>query len=86
MSNGSRQVASDLAALREQRDEHIDLSDIPELTDASRAIIGKFYRPIKKPVTVRLDADVLGWLKSKGVGYQTRINALLRHAMEKDAG
>jgi uncharacterized protein (DUF4415 family) len=75
-----------LAALRDQRDEDIDLSDIPELTDASRAVIGKFYRPIKMPVTVRLDADVLGWLKSKGVGYQTRINALLRQAMERDAG
>lgn len=86
MSNSNRQVARDLAALRDQRDEDIDLSDIPELTDASRAVIGKFYRPIKKPVTVRLDADVLGWLKSKGVGYQTRINALLRQAMERDAG
>ena len=86
MSNSNRQVARDLAALREQRDEEIDLSDIPELTDASRAVIGKFYRPIKKPVTVRLDADVLGWLQSKGAGYQTRINALLRQAMERDAG
>ena len=86
MSNSNRQVARDLAALRDQRDEDIDLSDIPELTDASRAVIGKFYRPIKKVVTVRLDADVLGWLKSKGVGYQTRINALLRQAMERDAG
>ena len=86
MSNSNRQVTRDLAALRDQRDEDIDLSDIPELTDASRAVIGKFYRPIKMPVTVRLDADVLGWLKSKGVGYQTRINALLRQAMERDAG
>jgi uncharacterized protein (DUF4415 family) len=75
-----------LEALRDQRDEDIDLSDIPELTGASRAVVSKFYRPIKKPVTVRLDADVLGWLKSKGAGYQTRINALLRQAMERDGG
>ncbi|HUG82579.1 MAG TPA: hypothetical protein VML01_13000 [Bryobacterales bacterium] len=52
MSTGDRQAANDLEALRGQRDEDIDLSDIPELTDASRAVIGKFYRPIKKPVTV----------------------------------
>ena len=86
MSNSSRWESSELTALRDQRDEDIDLSDIPELSDASRAVIGKFYRPINKPVTVRLDADVLGWLKSKGAGYQTRINALLRQAMERDVG
>jgi uncharacterized protein (DUF4415 family) len=50
----------------------------------SRAVVGKFYRPIKKAVTIRLDADVLAWLKSQGTGYQTRINAFLRRAMEKD--
>ncbi len=44
--------------------------------------MGKFYRPIKKPVTIRVDADVLAWLKRQGSGYQTRINKLLREAME----
>ena len=86
MSNNRRQESNELRALQRQKDEDIDLSDIPELTDASRAVIGKFYRPIKKPVTIRLDADVLGWLKSKGSGYQTRINAILRQVMEREAG
>jgi len=72
-----------LAAVRAIRDRDIDTSDIPEITDRSRAEVGKFYRPIKKPVTVRLDADVLAWLKSQGKGYQTRINSLLRSAMSK---
>jgi uncharacterized protein (DUF4415 family) len=45
-------------------------------------VVGKFYRPIKKPLTIRLDADVLAWLKGQGKGYQTRINALLHSAME----
>ena len=85
MNKRSRQLNSELAVLRRQKDEDIDLSDIPELTGASRAVIGKFYRPIKKPVTIRLDADVLGWLKSKGSGYQTRINAILRRTMEGEA-
>ena len=59
----------------------IDTSDIPELRDWSAAVVGRFYRPIKEPVTIRLDADVLAWLKSRGRGYQTRINQLLRQAM-----
>ena len=64
------------------KDEDIDLSDIPEVTDFSKAVVGKFYRPIKKSLTIRVDADVLAWLKSQGKGYQTRINSLLREAMQ----
>jgi len=47
--------------------------------------VGKFYRPIKKSLTIRLDAEVLAWLKAHGRGYQTRINRLLRAAMESGA-
>jgi hypothetical protein len=54
---------------------------MPEVLDWSGAEIGKFYRPAKKPVTMRLDTDIVGWLKSYGRGYQTRVNILLRHAM-----
>ena len=43
----------------------------------------EWYRPIKKPVTLRLDADVIAWFKKSGRGYQTRINRALR-AMMKD--
>ncbi len=45
---------------------------------------GHFYRPIKRQVTARLDADVLAWLKSGGQGYQTRMNAILRSVMLKE--
>jgi uncharacterized protein (DUF4415 family) len=72
----------ELRALVRMRDDEIDTSDIPEVVDWSKAVVGKFYRPIKAPVTIRLDADVLAWLKSKGRGYQTRINKLLRAAMK----
>jgi uncharacterized protein (DUF4415 family) len=68
------------------RDEDIDLSDIPEVVDWSKAEVGKFYRPPKKAVTMRLDADVLEWLKGYGKGYQTRANLLLRHAMASSGG
>jgi uncharacterized protein (DUF4415 family) len=63
------------------RDEDIDFSDIPLVLDWSKAEMGKFYRPPKKAVTIRLDRDVLEWLKGFGKGYQTRVNLLLRHAM-----
>jgi uncharacterized protein (DUF4415 family) len=44
----------------------------------------KFYKPIKKPVTLRLDADVLAWFKREGRRYQTRINSALRKVMERE--
>ncbi len=74
--------SSELRALRRMKDAEIDTADIPEVLDWSKAVVGKFYRPIKKPLTIRVDADVLAWLKGQGRGYQTRINALLRSAME----
>jgi uncharacterized protein (DUF4415 family) len=46
--------------------------------------IGDLYRPLKKPVTLRLDADVLTWFKRDGRRYQTRINHALRKVMERE--
>ena len=74
--------AREIRALKRMKDSEIDTTDIPPISDWSKAMVGKFYRPIKKPLTIRLDADVLAWLKGQGKGYQTRINALLRTAME----
>jgi uncharacterized protein (DUF4415 family) len=82
MRKVSRKVAKELAALARIPDDKIDLSDAPEVREWRGAVVGKFYRPIKKPVTIRVDADVLAWLKRQGSGYQTRINKLLREAME----
>jgi uncharacterized protein (DUF4415 family) len=64
----------------------IDTSDIPPLTDEffAQAIRNPYYRPVKQSTTVRIDADVLDWLRRQGAGYQTRINAILRRAMLKD--
>ena len=82
MSEASRKQKKELAAMAALRDDKIDLSDATEVRDWSRAVVGKFYRPIKKSLTIRLDADVLAWLKAQGRGYQTRINKFLRAAME----
>jgi uncharacterized protein (DUF4415 family) len=64
-------------------DATVDTSDIPELPPGAwkHAVRGKWYRPVKQPVSIRLDADVLAWLKGKGSGYQTRVNSLLREKM-----
>ncbi|WP_375608668.1 MULTISPECIES: BrnA antitoxin family protein [unclassified Bartonella] len=64
-------------------DSTIDHSDIPPLDDAfwKNAVRNPFYKPKKTVTTVRVDSDVLAWLKSQGKGYQTRINAILRDAM-----
>jgi uncharacterized protein (DUF4415 family) len=76
-----------LKQLASRPDSEIDFSDIPELTEEfwKNAIRSPFYRPVKKQVTVRLDSDVIAWLRTKGAGYQTRMNALLRSAMLKEA-
>ncbi len=78
-----RQIQRELDAVAAIPDDQIDLSDIPELTPEQmrRAVRGRFYRPIKKPVTMRLDADVIAWLKQDGPGYQTKANRLLRQQM-----
>lgn len=78
----SKARAKALVRLKAMREEDIDLSDIPEVLDFSKAVVGKFYRPVKTSLTIRLDNDVLAWLKSQGSGYQTRINSLLRKAMD----
>lgn len=72
-----------LDALAKMPDSEIDYSDIPPLGDDfwKNAVRNPFYKPVKKITTVRVDSDVLLWLKSRGKGYQTRINAILRDAM-----
>ncbi|MES2222608.1 MAG: BrnA antitoxin family protein [Acidobacteriota bacterium] len=68
-------------------DSSIDFSDLPELTDEfwKNAVPNPFYRPVKKPITVRIDADILAWLRQQGAeGYQSRLNAMLRSVMLRD--
>ena len=81
MKKLNKQQKADMHALAAMKDEDIDFSDAAPELDWSGAEIGKFYRPGKKPVTIRLDSDVIEWLKADGRGYQTRVNWLLRHAM-----
>ena len=83
MKTGSKKRTRELKVLAGLPDSRIDLSDAPEAKDWGAAVVGKFYRPIKKPLTIRLDADVVAWIRASGEGYQTRINAYLRQLMQQ---
>lgn len=74
---------AELKALAKKPDSEIDYSDIPPLDEAfwARAAPNPFFKPVKMHASVRIDSDVLTWLKSQGKGYQTRMNAILREAM-----
>ena len=84
----SEVARANIAELLANPDRKIDTSDIPEWTEQQwkNAVRGKFYRPRKEAVSLRLDADVLAWLKKDGQGYQTRVNQMLRERMLKDLG
>jgi uncharacterized protein (DUF4415 family) len=74
---------AEMRALADQPDDTIDYSDIPATTakDWVGAEVGRFYRPLKHQVTLRVDADILDWFKREAAGergYQTRINRALR--------
>jgi len=77
---------AEIKALSAQSDDEIDYSDIPPLDEKfwQNARKNPFYKPTKTSTTVRLDSDVLAWLKSQGKGYQTRINNILRAAMLRE--
>ena len=66
MTKVHRKQGKELRAVAALRDTQIDFSVAAEVRDSSHAVVGSFYRPIKKSVTIRLDADVLTWLKAQG--------------------
>jgi uncharacterized protein (DUF4415 family) len=79
----SEKQKAELSALSARPDSKIDYSDIAPLGEAfwKNAMRGRFYKPIKTSTTVRIDSDVLVWLRAQGKGYQSRINAILRREM-----
>jgi len=83
MSKVPAAVRKELSALAAKPESEIDMSDIPATSakDWRGAARGQFYRPVKQQLTVRIDADVLAWLKAQGKGYQSRLNEILRTAM-----
>ena len=77
-----KSIKSDLARIDQMKDAEINYSDIPPLDKSFLKRAQTSWPPVKKQLTIRLDADVLAWLKAQGRGYQTRINRILRVVME----
>ena len=77
-----RSIKSDLNRLDAIKDSDIDYSDIPPLGEEFFEKATVPWPPVKRQLTIRLDSDVLDWLKAGGKRYQTRINQILRVAME----
>ena len=77
-----KSIKSDLPRIDRMRDADIDYSDIPPLDRTFLKKATTPWPPAKRQLTIRLDADVLDWLKGQGRGYQTRINRILRVVME----
>jgi uncharacterized protein (DUF4415 family) len=76
-------IKREIEALKKMQDSDIDTSETRVLPPEAwaNAVVGKFYRPVKQPIALRLDADVIAWAKSGGKGYQSRINEVLRREM-----
>ncbi len=77
---------AELKALAALPDQKIDTSEMPEIVDWSGARRGLLYRPVKRQITLRIDADVIEWFRSRarqGDGYQTNINRALREYIER---
>ena len=72
-----------LLAIAALPDDQVNLSDpdAPETLDWAGAVRGRFYKPVKKLKSLRIDADVLAFFEAQGPGYQTRINNVLRESM-----
>ena len=77
-----KSLKSDLERTDRIKDAEIDYSEIPALDKSFLKKATAAWPPAKKQLTIRLDADVLAWLKAHGKGYQTRINRILRVVME----
>jgi uncharacterized protein (DUF4415 family) len=76
----------ELERLRDPPDSQIDFSDAPERNPrASDLQVGRFYRPIKQLVSIRVDAEVLAWFRGRGKKYQTYMNEVLRREMQTNA-
>jgi uncharacterized protein (DUF4415 family) len=84
MKKLTKTQTDEIAALANLPDAQIDTSDIPQLTaeQFATAQIGRFYKPVKQPVTMRLDADVLAWFREHYDKYQTQVNQVLREHMK----
>ena len=80
--NKGKGLQTDWERIRNIKDEDIDFSDIPELTDAELLQMRPLRMITKMQITLRIDNDVLAWYKRTGTGYQSRMNEVLKRYKE----
>ena len=68
--------------IKDLKEKEVDYSDIPRTTRSFWADAEIIKHPLKKHISIRIDQDVLDWLKSQGKGYQVKINKILRSYMD----
>lgn len=84
-STSSRALTPELEAQLRALDGHQpDTTDIPEAPAENWRDARRFYRVRKEPISIRVDADVLNWLRQKSERYQVEINRILRKEMDAD--
>jgi uncharacterized protein (DUF4415 family) len=76
-------LRAELKALAALPESEIDTNEMPEIADFRGAVRGAFYRPIKRPLSLRVDADIVDWFQRQGNGYQTRMNEALREYIDR---
>jgi uncharacterized protein (DUF4415 family) len=88
-AKNERRIVRSTSAARRKTGRRKGLNSQPSAAESKRHSVSigevlEYYKPLKKPVTLRLDADVVAWFKRDGRRYQTRINAALRRVMERE--
>src|SRR5690348_8162617 len=79
----SARERAELERLSTKSDSELDYSDGPATKSFPRDVhVGRFYRPIKQQISLRVDADVLAWFRLRAKKYQTYMNEVLRREMQ----
>jgi uncharacterized protein (DUF4415 family) len=76
-------LQAELDALADMPESQIDTTEMPPISDWSKAERGALFRPFKRALSLRIDADIIDWFQRQGSGYQTRMNAALREYVER---
>jgi uncharacterized protein (DUF4415 family) len=75
------ELQAELDALADRPETEIDTTEMPLISDWSNSVRGPFNRPVKRPLSLRVDADIIDWFQRQG--YQTRMNCALREYVER---
>ena len=79
----SAKLLAEVNALAKMPESEIDTSEMPPIKDWSKGERGALFRPVKRALSLRLDADIVDWFQRQGTGHQTRMNAALREYVNR---